>query len=55
MKWQLVVLFPREPLPTRMALAFAARSRCRPRWSLKANSKPDQLLISAERNWESEV
>jgi hypothetical protein len=38
-----------------MALAFAAKSRCRPRGSLNANSELDQLLIFAERNWESEV
>src|SRR5438094_680014 len=46
---------PRAPSPTRMALAFASTSCCRPRCSLNANSEPDQLLISAERNRESEV
>src|SRR5437763_16512783 len=45
----------RAPSPTRMALVFASTSCCRPRCSLNANSEPDQLLISAERNRESEV
>jgi hypothetical protein len=56
MKWQLVVLFPREFCRLRdWRSRLLQKVVYRPRGSLNANSEPDQLLISAERNWESEV
>jgi hypothetical protein len=55
MKWQLVVLFPRELRRLREWRSRLLQQAAGGALLANPNSEPVEFLIGAERNWESEV